>query len=82
MTERPVGGRAGRDLRAAIGVGVGLVALILASLFIWRPAFLAGAREPWEICAGSVGCRRPRPGASRPNVTAQTHGARHPGAAP
>jgi phosphatidate cytidylyltransferase len=40
-TERPAGGRAGRDLRAAIGVGVGLVVLILASLFIWRPAFLA-----------------------------------------
>ncbi len=40
-TERPAGGRAGRDLRAAIGVGVGLVAVILASLFIWRPAFLA-----------------------------------------
>src|SRR4051812_21821299 len=40
-TERPVGGRAGRDLRAAIGVGVGLVAVIVASLFIWRPAFLA-----------------------------------------
>jgi phosphatidate cytidylyltransferase len=41
VTERPAGGRAGRDLRAAIGVGVGLVAVILASLFIWRPAFLA-----------------------------------------
>ena len=40
-TERPAGGRAGRDLRAAIGVGVGLAAVILASLFIWRPAFLA-----------------------------------------
>jgi len=40
-TERPAGGRAGRDLRAAIGVGVSLVAVILASLFIWRPAFLA-----------------------------------------
>ena len=40
-TERPAGGRAGRDLRAAIGVGVGLVAVILASLLIWRPAFLA-----------------------------------------
>jgi phosphatidate cytidylyltransferase len=40
-TERPVGGRAGRDLRAAIGVGVGLVAVIVASLLLWRPAFLA-----------------------------------------
>lgn len=36
----PAPGRAGRDLRAAIGVGVGLVAVILASLFVWRPAFL------------------------------------------
>jgi phosphatidate cytidylyltransferase len=40
-TERPVGGRAGRDLRAAIGVGVGLVAVIVASLLLWRPAFVA-----------------------------------------
>jgi phosphatidate cytidylyltransferase len=40
-TERPAGGRAGRNLRAAIGVGVGLVAVIVASLFVWRPAFLA-----------------------------------------
>ncbi len=41
-TEKPVAGhgRAGRDLRAAIGVGLGLVALILASLLIWRPAFV------------------------------------------
>jgi phosphatidate cytidylyltransferase len=38
-TEQPVG-RAGRDLRSAIGVGLGLVALIFASLLIWRPAFL------------------------------------------
>ncbi|MGA8114865.1 MAG: phosphatidate cytidylyltransferase, partial [Actinocatenispora sp.] len=34
------GGRAGRNLPAAIGVGVGLGAVVLASLFIWRPAFL------------------------------------------
>jgi phosphatidate cytidylyltransferase len=40
ITEQPVG-RAGRDLRSAIGVGVGLVAVILASLLIWRPAFVA-----------------------------------------
>ncbi|RZU32686.1 phosphatidate cytidylyltransferase [Blastococcus saxobsidens] len=39
-TEKPVG-RAGRDLRAAIGVGVSLVAVIVASLLVWRPAFLA-----------------------------------------
>ncbi|MGH3325484.1 MAG: phosphatidate cytidylyltransferase [Streptomyces sp.] len=38
----PLGGkkRAGRDLRAAIGVGVGLGAVILASLFIYKPVFL------------------------------------------
>ncbi|WP_433545454.1 phosphatidate cytidylyltransferase [Streptomyces sp. CA-294286] len=32
--------RAGRDLRAAIGVGVGLGALVGASLFIWPPVFV------------------------------------------
>ncbi len=41
-TEQPVKapGRAGRDLAAAIGVGVGLAAVILVSLLVWRPAFL------------------------------------------
>jgi phosphatidate cytidylyltransferase len=34
-------GRAGRNLGAAIGVGVGLGAVILLSLLLWRPAFLA-----------------------------------------
>jgi phosphatidate cytidylyltransferase len=34
-------GRAGRDLGAAIGVGLGLGAVILLSLVLWRPAFLA-----------------------------------------
>ncbi|MFF8293046.1 phosphatidate cytidylyltransferase [Streptomyces sp. NPDC016309] len=32
--------RAGRDLRAAIGVGVGLGAVIVASLFIWKAVFV------------------------------------------
>ena len=44
ITERPVApppGRAGRNLVAAIGVGVGLGAVILVSLLVWRPAFLA-----------------------------------------
>jgi phosphatidate cytidylyltransferase len=36
----PSNGRAGRNLPAAIGVGVGLGAAVLASLFFWRPAFL------------------------------------------
>jgi phosphatidate cytidylyltransferase len=33
-------GRAGRNLPAAIGVGVLLGGAVLASLFLWRPAFL------------------------------------------
>src|SRR5215210_7451310 len=37
----PKAGRAGRDLGAAIGVGLGLGAVIIASLVLWRPAFLA-----------------------------------------
>ena len=39
VTEQSVS-RAGRNLRAAIAVGVGLVAVIVASLVLWRPAFL------------------------------------------
>ena len=42
-TEQPVGkkpGRSGRDLGAAIGVALGLGAVILLSLLVWRPAFL------------------------------------------
>jgi phosphatidate cytidylyltransferase len=40
--------RAGRDLPAAIGVGVGLAGLALISLFVWRPAFLG-------VCAVAIG---------------------------
>jgi phosphatidate cytidylyltransferase len=39
-TERPAGGRAGRNLGAAIGVGLGLAAVIVGSLLLWRPAFV------------------------------------------
>jgi phosphatidate cytidylyltransferase len=39
VTEQSVS-RAGRNLRAAIAVGVSLVAVIVASLILWRPAFL------------------------------------------
>ena len=39
-TPEPAPGRAGRNLPAAIGVGVGLGAAVIASLFLWRPAFL------------------------------------------
>ena len=35
----PKKSRAGRDLPAAIGVGVGLGAVIVASLFVYRPSF-------------------------------------------
>lgn len=35
----PKASRAGRDLPAAIGVGVALVAVIVTSLFVWRPSF-------------------------------------------
>lgn len=42
---KPVGtkpnGRAGRNLPAAIGVGAGMVLAVLASLLLWKPAFLA-----------------------------------------
>jgi phosphatidate cytidylyltransferase len=42
-TEAPIAtksNRAGRDLGAAIAVGLGLGAVIIASLMLWRPAFL------------------------------------------
>ena len=39
-TDRPAGGRAGRNLGAAIGVGLSLGAVIVASLLLWRPAFV------------------------------------------
>jgi len=47
-------GRAGRNLPAAIGVGVALGAIVLSSLFFWRPAFLgvllaAIAVGTWEM---------------------------------
>ena len=38
--EQPAPGRAGRNLAAAIGVGLGLGAVIIASLLLWRPAFV------------------------------------------
>jgi phosphatidate cytidylyltransferase len=40
-TDTPRASRAGRDLPAAIGVGLGLAAVVLVSLFAWPPAFLA-----------------------------------------
>jgi phosphatidate cytidylyltransferase len=46
--------RAGRNLPAAIGVGVSLGGVVLASLLLWRPAFLAvvaaaAAVGVWEM---------------------------------
>ena len=48
--------RAGRDLRAAIGVGVALGAVVLASLFVYKPVFLgvivlAVVVGLWELTA-------------------------------
>ncbi|KGH44818.1 phosphatidate cytidylyltransferase [Modestobacter caceresii] len=34
-------GRAGRDMAAAVGVGLGLGAVVFATLLLWRPSFLA-----------------------------------------
>jgi phosphatidate cytidylyltransferase len=47
-------GRAGRDLPAAIGVGLTLGAIVIASLSFWRPAFVAVAAlatcvATWEM---------------------------------
>jgi phosphatidate cytidylyltransferase len=36
----PTGGRAGRNLPAAIGSGVGLLVVIAGSLLFWKPAFV------------------------------------------
>lgn len=51
---RPNLGRAGRNLPAAIAVGVGLGAAVLAALLLWRPAFLGIAvvgvvAATWEL---------------------------------
>ncbi|WFE27338.1 phosphatidate cytidylyltransferase [Solwaraspora sp. WMMD791] len=64
----PEPSRAGRNLPAAIGVGVGLGGMVLASLFVWRPAFLAvvvaavslGTWEMTRAVRGS-GARPPLP---------------------
>jgi phosphatidate cytidylyltransferase len=39
--DAPKVGRAGRNLPKAIGVGVLLAGIVLGSLFLWRPAFVA-----------------------------------------
>lgn len=50
----PQQGRAGRNLPAAIGVGLGLGAVVLVSLFFYRPAFMlvllaAVLTATWEL---------------------------------
>jgi phosphatidate cytidylyltransferase len=47
-------GRAGRNLPAAIAVGVSMILVVLASLFVWKPAFLgviavAAGLGIWEM---------------------------------
>jgi phosphatidate cytidylyltransferase len=69
VEEAPAGkphGRAGRDLTAAIGVGVSLVAMILASLYFFKDSFVLIAVVAlgiglWELSRafGSAGIRLP-----------------------
>lgn len=54
VTDRKPGGRAGRNLPAAIGVGLGLGGTVLISLFAWKPSFLvvlvaAAVIGTWEM---------------------------------
>lgn len=60
--------RAGRNLPAAIGVGVGLGVVVLASLLFWKPAFygvilIAIVVATWEMvrAVGTAGIRPPMP---------------------
>ena len=58
--------RAGRNLPAAIGVGVLLAGIVLGSLFLWRPAFVAvlavgAAVGVWEMCRALAGAGRANP---------------------
>jgi phosphatidate cytidylyltransferase len=62
------GGRAGRNLPAAFAVGGGLAAAVLASLLLWRPAFLglvaaAVTAAIWEMVRAvrASGARPPLP---------------------
>ena len=62
-------GRAGRNLPAAIGVGVSLGGVVLASLLLWRPAFLlvvalAAGIAIWEMAGAVAG----PPDSDRPRV--------------
>jgi phosphatidate cytidylyltransferase len=55
-TTVPGHGRAGRDLRAATAVGLGLALLVLGTLFLWKAAFvglavIAVTVAAWELAA-------------------------------
>ncbi|MGH8970362.1 MAG: phosphatidate cytidylyltransferase [Actinomycetes bacterium] len=57
-------GRAGRNLPAAVGVGAGLGAVILLSLYLWKPAFVGVVSVAivlglWELC-NALGAARIR----------------------
>jgi phosphatidate cytidylyltransferase len=57
--------RAGRDLPAAIGVGVGMGAVIIAALFFYKPAFLgvilvAVVVGLWELTSRLAECKEIR----------------------
>jgi phosphatidate cytidylyltransferase len=59
----PKKSRAGRNLPAAIGVGLLLVAIVLGSLFLWRPAFVAVLAAAacvgvWEMCGAFAAAPR------------------------
>lgn len=56
---KPGGGgkRAGRDLRAAVGVGLALAGVILASLFVYKPAFVAVIAASVVIGLGELSSR-------------------------
>src|SRR4051812_31805242 len=58
-TERPAGGRAGRNLRQAVTVGLSLGAVIIVSRLVGRPAFVGGV--PAAVLVAVV----ERPGALR-----------------
>jgi phosphatidate cytidylyltransferase len=51
----PGHGRAGRDLRAATAVGLGLAALVLGTLFVWKQAFVGLAIVAVTVAVWELG---------------------------
>jgi phosphatidate cytidylyltransferase len=51
----PGHGRAGRDLRAATAVGLGLAALVFGTLFVWKPAFVGLAVVAVTVAVWELG---------------------------